>query len=402
MSSTHLASALVARFEHLRMTDVEAVGGKNASLGEMISQLSRLGRTRPGRLRHHGACLPPVPGRGRAGQEDRRAAGPPRHRRRACPGRGGRRDPRLDRAAAVSAGARSGDPQRIRAPGRGQPRRHLRGALLGHRRGPAGRLVCRPAGDLPQRLRHRPGAGEDARGLRQPLQRPRHQLPRAQGLRARRRRPLGRDPADGALRRRLGRRDVHDRHRERLSRRRLHHLELRARRDGGAGGGQSRRVLRPQAGAAARQAGDHPAQPRLQADPHGLRLGRRAARERQAGGDPGHRDRAAQPLFAERRGRHRARPLRPRDREALRPGDGHRMGQGRPRRQALHPAGPAGNGAEPARGQGRAALRPEGQRHGARHRPGDRPEDRHRTGPPGRLQSPTWSGCRPATSSSPT
>ena len=40
MSSTHLASALVARFEHLRMTDVEAVGGKNASLGEMISQLA--------------------------------------------------------------------------------------------------------------------------------------------------------------------------------------------------------------------------------------------------------------------------------------------------------------------------------------------------------------------------
>jgi pyruvate,water dikinase len=32
-------TALVVPFEHLRMTDVEAVGGKNASLGEMISQL---------------------------------------------------------------------------------------------------------------------------------------------------------------------------------------------------------------------------------------------------------------------------------------------------------------------------------------------------------------------------
>ena len=32
-------TALVVPFENLRMTDVEAVGGKNASLGEMISQL---------------------------------------------------------------------------------------------------------------------------------------------------------------------------------------------------------------------------------------------------------------------------------------------------------------------------------------------------------------------------
>src|ERR1035438_9664107 len=49
MPSTHLATALVARFEDLRMTDVEAVGGKNASLGEMISQLSESGvRVPPG------------------------------------------------------------------------------------------------------------------------------------------------------------------------------------------------------------------------------------------------------------------------------------------------------------------------------------------------------------------
>jgi pyruvate,water dikinase len=48
MSSTNLATALVAPFEHLRMTDVESVGGKNASLGEMISQLSRTGVRVPG------------------------------------------------------------------------------------------------------------------------------------------------------------------------------------------------------------------------------------------------------------------------------------------------------------------------------------------------------------------
>jgi pyruvate,water dikinase len=43
-----LATALVVPFEQLRMTDVEAVGGKNASLGEMISQLSASGVRVPG------------------------------------------------------------------------------------------------------------------------------------------------------------------------------------------------------------------------------------------------------------------------------------------------------------------------------------------------------------------
>lgn len=38
-----LASAWVVPFEHLRMSDVEVVGGKNASLGEMISQLAGAG-----------------------------------------------------------------------------------------------------------------------------------------------------------------------------------------------------------------------------------------------------------------------------------------------------------------------------------------------------------------------
>src|SRR5450830_1843566 len=38
----------VASFETLRMTDVESVGGKNASLGEMISQLASAGVRVPG------------------------------------------------------------------------------------------------------------------------------------------------------------------------------------------------------------------------------------------------------------------------------------------------------------------------------------------------------------------
>ena len=43
-----LSTALVAPFERLRMTDVESVGGKNASLGEMISQLASAGVRVPG------------------------------------------------------------------------------------------------------------------------------------------------------------------------------------------------------------------------------------------------------------------------------------------------------------------------------------------------------------------
>ena len=40
--------ALVIPFEKLRMNDVEQVGGKNSSLGEMISQLADSGVRVPG------------------------------------------------------------------------------------------------------------------------------------------------------------------------------------------------------------------------------------------------------------------------------------------------------------------------------------------------------------------
>ena len=48
MSHATLATALVVPFEQLRMSDVEVVGGKNASLGEMISQLSATAVRVPG------------------------------------------------------------------------------------------------------------------------------------------------------------------------------------------------------------------------------------------------------------------------------------------------------------------------------------------------------------------
>lgn len=48
MSTPDFATALVVPLEQLRMTDVEAVGGKNASLGELISQLAAAGVRVPG------------------------------------------------------------------------------------------------------------------------------------------------------------------------------------------------------------------------------------------------------------------------------------------------------------------------------------------------------------------
>ncbi len=41
-------SPYVIEFDKLRMTDVSSVGGKNASLGEMISQLTHAGVRVPG------------------------------------------------------------------------------------------------------------------------------------------------------------------------------------------------------------------------------------------------------------------------------------------------------------------------------------------------------------------
>ncbi len=48
MSNTAHDGAYVVPFEQLRMTDIDAVGGKNASLGEMISQLADAGVSVPG------------------------------------------------------------------------------------------------------------------------------------------------------------------------------------------------------------------------------------------------------------------------------------------------------------------------------------------------------------------
>ena len=53
--------AYVIPFEQLRMIDIEIVGGKNASLGDMISQLAEAGGAGALRFRDHRACFPRFP-----------------------------------------------------------------------------------------------------------------------------------------------------------------------------------------------------------------------------------------------------------------------------------------------------------------------------------------------------
>jgi hypothetical protein len=140
------------RFENLRMTDVESVGGKNASLGEMISQLPHRRAGAHG-LRDHGPRVPRVPQTRRLDRAHQRAAG--------------RLNTEDVRALAV-AGAEiramvenqpfpgrpgKSDPRRVREAERRQCQGLVRGALVCHGRRPARRLIRRPAGDLPQRGR---------------------------------------------------------------------------------------------------------------------------------------------------------------------------------------------------------------------------------------------------------
>ena len=67
-------------FSELGLKDLDRVGGKNASLGEMVQNLTSAGVQVPGRLRHHRGCLPQLPGGFGPGPEDRRPAGRPGHR----------------------------------------------------------------------------------------------------------------------------------------------------------------------------------------------------------------------------------------------------------------------------------------------------------------------------------
>jgi pyruvate,water dikinase len=151
MSSTPLATALVVPFEQLRMTDVEAVGGKNASLGEMISQLAASGVRVPGGFATTAHAFREFLQHERAGPAHRdRLATLNTDDVRALAEAGAQIRQWIidtpfpaDLDAAIRAAVQPAD--------RDNPGRQLRGALVGHRRRPARRLVRRPAGDLPER-----------------------------------------------------------------------------------------------------------------------------------------------------------------------------------------------------------------------------------------------------------
>ena len=306
VSHATLATALVVPFENLRMTDVESVGGKNASLGEMISQLAAAGVRVPGGFATTAHAFRDFLAARRPGRAHRRRAS--RRSTSTTCARSPRPAPRsaswIERHA-VPAALEAGDPREFDdAVGRRSPSASLRGALVGHRRRPARRLVRRPAGDLPQRRRHRRRAATACSEVFASLYNDRAIAYRVH---------KGFAHADVALSagvQRMVRSDLGAAGvmftldtESRLQRRRVHHLELRPGRDGGAGRGQPGRVLRLQADAAA------PASTPIirrnlgsQADQDGVRPteSARPASSVQTVDVP---HRAAQPLLADRRRR---------------------------------------------------------------------------------------------------
>ena len=246
-----LATALVVPFEHLRMTDVESVGGKNASLGEMISQLAAAGVRVPGGFattahafrdfsRHSGLTRARSPlASSHLDIDDVRALAA-----------AGSRDPALGRRRPVAARRSSRSAQRnINALTAEHPGDSLRRALVGHGRRPARRLVRRPAGDLPER---RPASTTCCDRIKHVFASLYND--RAISYRVHK----GFAHADVALsagvqrmvRSDLGSAGVMFTHRSPNPASRdvgVHHVQLRAGRDGGAGRREPRRVLRAQA-----------------------------------------------------------------------------------------------------------------------------------------------------------
>jgi len=187
-----MADAYVLPLETLRMTDVGSVGGKNASLGELISQLSAAA-CGSRRLRHHRAAFTDFLEAN--GLKAKNRPGPREAQRR------GRGHAREERARDPRMGGRDPVPAELerqireayaRVAGNGEASFAVRSSATPR----TCRMPPSPASRRPSSTSARgERAGGREAGLRLPLQRPRHLLPRAQGLR-----PCGRGAVAGIQR----------------------------------------------------------------------------------------------------------------------------------------------------------------------------------------------------------
>jgi hypothetical protein len=152
---------LVLWLDQLRMTDLGKVGGKNASLGEMIGNLAKLGVSVPGGFATTADAFQQyLEKSGLAKRIQERLARSTWTMSTHWSWRQG--DPRLDRRYRPARRTRAGDSRRLHQALQGRRRRRYRRrrALVRHGRRFAGRLVRRPAGNLPQRGRHRRRAAQ--------------------------------------------------------------------------------------------------------------------------------------------------------------------------------------------------------------------------------------------------
>ena len=226
-------------FEELKNKDVDLVGGKNASIGEMISGLASLGVSVPGGFATTSHAYRDFLAQDGLDERIRSALASLDVDDVERLGGGRQGDPRLDAGHALSRAPQRRGACAWRKMGHGSEIRGG-GALVGHRRGSARGILRRPAGNFSQRARRGSSLVQHARSVRIAVQRPGHLVSRAQQLRSQRGGAVGRRPAHGAQRSGRGRRDVHARHGLRISRRRLHHGGLRSRGDRGARSRQSR------------------------------------------------------------------------------------------------------------------------------------------------------------------
>ena len=178
-----MADSPVLWFEEIGMGDVPQVGGKNASLGELIQSLKAKGVRVPDgfattadayrRFLKANGIEPAMRSRilsYRSGERRLRATGE------------AIRELFLDRSSPRTSPVSIRSHYRELGERAGQDRLSVAVRQQRHRRGPARRELCRPAGNVPE---HRRGTGTPGRLpplLRLAVHRPGHQLPRGQGL----------------------------------------------------------------------------------------------------------------------------------------------------------------------------------------------------------------------------